>query len=313
MLSGASNIAERVDSVFLGILLICIVLLVLITFLMIFFVIKYRRSKNTNPQDIRGNILLEITWTVIPTILVLGMFYYGWVSYSFMKKVPEGAKSIKVTGQMWSWRFLYENGIQSDTLVVPLGQPIKLDLETQDVLHSFFVPAFRIKQDLVPGLNTYVWFEPLEIGSFDILCAEYCGLQHAYMLATLKVVSEQDFLDWYGKEADGTTINELKGDNNLAAAETKGRELINTKGCIACHSTDGSASVGPSFLGVFGSTVTVVTDGIERRVIADEEYMRKSILKPADDITKGFEPLMPPPVKMDEKEIGEIIDYLKKL
>lgn len=313
MFSGASTIAERVDSVFLGILLICIVLLVLITFLMIFFVIKYRRSKNTNPQDIHGNILLEITWTVIPTILVLGMFYYGWVSYSFMKKVPEGAKSIKVTGQMWSWRFLYENGIQSDTLVVPLGQPIKLDLETQDVIHSFFVPAFRIKQDLVPGLNTYVWFEPSEIGAFDILCAEYCGLQHAYMLATLKVVSEQDFLDWYNKEADGTTINELKGDNNLAASEIKGRELINTKGCIACHSTDGSASVGPSFLGVFGSRITVVTDGIERQVFADEEYMRKSILKPADDITKGYEPLMPPPVKMDEKEISEIIEYLKQL
>ncbi len=313
MLSGASTIAERVDSVFLGILWICIALLVMITFLMLFFVVKYRRKKNPTPRDIRGNITLEITWTVIPTILVLGMFYYGWVSYSFMKKVPEGAKAIKVTGQMWSWRFLYENGIQSDTLFVPLGQPIKLDLETQDVIHSFFVPAFRIKQDLVPGLNTYVWFEPREIGSFDILCAEYCGLQHAYMLATLKVVSEQDFLRWYNNEAKGTTINEGKRENNLPAAETKGRELLSTKGCIACHSTDGSASVGPSLLGIFGRNVTVVTDGIERRITADEEYMRKSILKPADDITKGFQQLMPPPDKMDEKEISEIIDYLKQL
>ena len=313
MFSGASNIAEQVDKVFLGVLLICIILLVLITFVMIFFVVKYRRKKNPNPRHIEGNTLLEITWTIIPTILVLGMFYYGWISYSFMKNVPEGAKTIKVIGQMWSWQFLYENGIQSDTLYVPISQPIKLDLTTQDVIHSFFVPAFRIKQDLVPGLNTHVWFEPREIGSFDILCAEYCGLQHAYMLAILKVVTDEDFLKWYQNNAPELTAGEEKTTENQLAAGVKGRELLSTKGCIVCHSTDGSSSVGPTFLGVFGKKVNVVTDGQERQITANEEYVRKSILKPADDIVKGFAALMPPADKINEREIREIIDYLKQL
>ncbi len=312
MLSGASSFAAQVDKIFLWILGISVFFLVLITFLMIFFVIKYRRSKHTTPENIHGNTLLEITWIVIPTILVLGMFYYGWVSYSIMKNVPEGAETITVLGRMWSWQFEYQNGLQTDTLFVPLGIPVKLELASQDVLHGFYVPAFRVKRDVVPGLRNYVWFEPRILGTYDILCTEYCGLEHSYMLATLSVLTENEYKTWYKSNSPESSVESSKDAKTAEGA--KGRELIVKKGCIACHSTDGSASVGPTFLGVFGQQVAVITDGKERLIEANSDYLRKSMLNPAADITKRFEPLMPSSEgQLTDKEIDEIIQFIKGL
>jgi len=199
MFSGASNIANEVGNIFLFILVICGALLVLITFLMIYFVIKYNRKKNASPADIKGNTSLEIIWTVIPTILVVAMFYYGWTGYKVMRTVPKDAMSVKVTGVRWKWIIEYENGKMTDDLYVPLGKSVKLELSSppNDVLHSFYIPAFRIKEDVVPGMQTYLWFQPTELGEYDIFCAEYCGVEHANMLSKVIVLSEEEFQKWY--------------------------------------------------------------------------------------------------------------------
>ena len=197
MFNGASSFIESVDGVFLFTIIVSVFFLVLITALMIGFVIKYNRKKNPKAVNIKGNTKLEILWTAIPTILVLIMFWYGWIGYLDMVNVPEDAMPIDVTAQMWSWKFKYSNGAETDSLYVPVNQPVKLNLKSNDVSHSFFVPAFRIKKDVYPGTERVVWFEATEIGKYDIACAEYCGLNHSYMYSKIHVLSQEDFDNWF--------------------------------------------------------------------------------------------------------------------
>ncbi len=303
MFSGAaSTIATKVDSAFLFILVICVLMLLLITFLMVFFVIKYRRDKNPIPTNIEGNFLLEVVWTVVPTILVIAMFYYGWIGYREMETIPEDAMPVKVTAQMWSWSFEYENGTRSDELVVPINQPVKLELFSRDVLHSLFVPAFRIKKDVVPGIRTTLWFTGDEEGTYDLLCTEYCGLRHSDMLSRVVVMSQDAFASWMA----GKTAHE--------AAEPAGRQLLESQGCLGCHSLDGSRIVGPTLKGIFGRKGRVLTDGAERDVVADEDYLRRSIVKPNADVVVGYPPIMPSQEGiLSDEQIDAIIEYLKTL
>ncbi|MFO7446614.1 MAG: cytochrome c oxidase subunit II [Ignavibacteriaceae bacterium] len=206
-MSGSSNFVESVDTAFLFIVGISVALLVIITFLMIYFVIKYSRKRNPKAVNIHGNIPLEITWTVIPTILVLVMFWFGWVGYKQMSDIPEDAYTIEVTAQMWQWKFYYNNGAQTDTLYVPLKKPVVLNLKSLDVSHAFFVPAFRIKKDVYASRETKVWFQAEETGSFDIACAEYCGLRHSYMYTRLVVLPENDFDEWFKSVEPKDTAN----------------------------------------------------------------------------------------------------------
>ena len=294
------------DNIFLLLLVISLVLLISITFTMIYFVVKYNRKKNPTPVNIESNLLLEITWTVIPTILVLGMFYYGWSGFKFMRTVPEGAMTVKATGRMWSWQFEYDNGIKSGELKVPLGKPVKLLITSQDVLHSLFIPAYRIKEDAVPGMETHLWFLPDKTGEFDLFCSEYCGVKHSSMVSKVIVTGEEEFAEWYssGKGADVTA----------ALPALQGTALLEEKGCLDCHTTDGSIEIGPSFKGLFKRKVTVLTGGKEREVIADEAYIKNSILHPDADIVKGFDDIMPSQEgDVSEEEIAEIIIYLKEL
>ncbi len=301
MIPKASSIAGTVDFVFFYIVGISVVFLVAITFLMVYFIIKYRRSKNIPPANIEGHTLLEVTWTVIPTILVLSMFYYGWVGFKEMRKVPKDAAVVKVTARMWSWAFEYENGKQSDVLKLPVNKPVKLELESLDVLHAFYVAAFRVKEDVVPGLNNYISFTPTMVGTYDAQCAEYCGMRHSYMMAKVEVMPEEKFQEWYVG-------------NGLVSKADLGAELLKIKGCVACHTTDGTPRVGPTFKGIFGRKETVVTGGTERDVVVDEEYIRKSIMEPMADVVKGFPPIMPPQKGLiTDEEIQQIIAYLKGL
>ncbi|MCR4418468.1 MAG: cytochrome c oxidase subunit II [Ignavibacteria bacterium] len=206
MLSNASNFIKEVDGVFLFILGVSVLLLILITFLMVYFVIKYNRKKNLTPKNIKGNTTLEIIWTVIPTILVVGMFYYGWYGYKKMTAAPKDAFEINVTGKMWAWEFTYPNGMKTDTLVVPINKPIKLNLQSIDVNHSFFIPAFRIKRDVIPNKNNYLWFIAEEVGVYDIACAEYCGLRHSYMYSKLYAIHQNEFDEWYKAKLDTTVV-----------------------------------------------------------------------------------------------------------
>jgi cytochrome c oxidase subunit II len=201
MFSGASNFVETVDAAFLFIVIISVVILFGVTFLMIYFVIKYSRKRNPKAVNYHGNIKLEIAWTVIPTILVLGMFWFGWTGYKQMTNVPPDAMVVDVTAQMWKWSFKYENGATSDSLFVPLNKAVRLNLHSLDVNHSFFIPAFRVKKDVIPNRNNFLWFIPLELGDYDIACTEYCGLNHWDMYTKVVVIPEADFIAWLNANA----------------------------------------------------------------------------------------------------------------
>ncbi len=194
---------QGVDQALWYILGISIVLLLGITVAMVYFVVKYRRSKNPVASDIRDNYKLEIFWTIIPTLIALSMFYIGWTSYLGLRTVPDDAMAIEVEAQQFSWLFIYENDKESENeLVVPRGRAIKLNIKSIDVVHSFYLPAFRIKVDAVKGMPTYAWFYADEVGEYDIQCTEYCGVDHSAMLAKLRIVPPAEFEAWLAKESD---------------------------------------------------------------------------------------------------------------
>ncbi len=190
-----------VDQAFWFIFIISVVLLTGITAVMIYFVVKYRRSKHPDPADIRDNWKLETVWTVIPTLIALSMFWVGWDSYTGLRNVPANAIEVEALGQMFSWIFVYDNDKETENeLVVPENTPVKINVESLDVIHSFFIPAFRVKVDAVKGFPTYVWFRTKAQGEYDILCTEYCGLDHSQMVATLRVVSQKEYETWLEEE-----------------------------------------------------------------------------------------------------------------
>ncbi|MGB9730792.1 MULTISPECIES: cytochrome c oxidase subunit II [Calditerrivibrio] len=210
----------------------------------------------------KGNTLLEIIWTVVPTLIVIGIFFAGWDSFRALRNAPKDSFQIKVEGKMWSWKFIYPDGRTTNELYVPVGKPVKLNLTSVDVLHSFYVPAFRIKIDAVPGMETYAWFKAEKVGKYDILCAEYCGVRHAYMLSKVNVLTEDEYTKW------------LKSDNKI----TKVDQILKKHGCFDCHSTDGSILVGPSFKNIYNRDVVVLEKGKEYKIKSDENYLRESIL-----------------------------------
>lgn len=219
MFDGASNFADSVDSVFLFTIIVSVFFLVLITSLMIFFVIRYNRKRNPKATNVHSNLALEITWTLIPTILVLIMFWYGWVGYKHMEDIPEDAMNIEVTAQMWQWKFKYEDGTETDSLYVPVNTPVALSLTSTDVNHAFYIPAFRIKKDVYPGQTRKLWFEATSTGSYDIACAEYCGLEHSYMYSKVFVLSQEEFTGWMKKESSDQNESEQSIDNTQQSTE----------------------------------------------------------------------------------------------
>ena len=196
MLIAQSEFVKSVDFAFFFIIAISVFFLVLITGLMIYFVFKYSRKKNPRATNIHGSVPLEILWTVIPTILVLFMFYFGWVGYQEMSSIPEDSMVVTVTAQMWKFNFKYDNGRVSDTLYVPVNKPVKVILNSLDVNHAFYIPAFRVKKDVIPGKGNTAWFKATEVGAYPIFCAEYCGLNHSYMYTEIVVLPENKFNTW---------------------------------------------------------------------------------------------------------------------
>ena len=301
-MSGASNFVQGVDLTFIIILGVSVFFLVSITAVMIYFVIRYSRKRNPKATNIEGNNTLEIVWTVIPLILVLIMFYFGWLGFRPMRNVPEGAIPVKAIGQMWSWMFEYENGKNSAELVVPLNKPVKLNLSSRDVIHSLYIPAFRIKEDVVPGKNNYLWFTAQEEGEYDIFCAEFCGDRHSYMLSKVRVLPEAEYNSWLAS-------------SDIPAGEHPGLTLMKQNACVTCHSQDGSKIIGPSFKGLFGRKEIIIADGIEKEITVDEAYIKRSIYEPNAQVVKGFNPglMISYQQQLSEDDIQKIIDYMKGL
>jgi len=313
----ASSAAGKVDSVFLFIFVLCVVFLVCLTAAMIYFVFKYNRKRHPNARDIEGNVWIETVWTVVPTILFLVMFFYGWTNFSYMREVPRDAMVIEATGRQWAWDFKYPNGKRTSELVLAADRPVKLELRSPDVLHGFFVPAFRIKQDVVPGKENYTWFVPTQLGSFDIECTVMCGVSHAKMLSKAVVIPLSDFEGWYfGDENTPLPSQRAKGTPAPAKPSAAGNpalNIMNQKLCPACHSVDGSAMIGPTLKGLYGKKQTVVdAKGKETVVTVDDAYLARAIQDPAQDTVKGYPPSMPKN-PLTEPELKQVIEYIKSL
>jgi len=293
-----------VDLVFWVSMAISVTLLVLVTALMIYFVFRYSRRRHPNAEKVEGSTALEILWTVIPTVLVMVIFYFGMEEFHFLRTVPKDAMNVKVTGRMWDWAYEYPNGRRTDTLYVPVDRPVKLTLESVDVLHSFYIPAFRIKEDAVPGRQNYLWFKPQTMGPADVFCAEYCGQSHSYMISKVMVMSQKEFEEWYSGAPAAAAA---------AAPQPPALALLEKHDCIGCHTLDGIEGVGPTFKGIFGRTVVVVSGGKEQEAVIDEAYLRRAILEPDAEMVKGSTVNMPAPENLSDADLKIIIEYLKTL
>jgi cytochrome c oxidase subunit 2 len=305
MPEAATSEAGRTDALFHFILYLSIFFFVLVVGATVLFVVKYRRrSAAQKTADIHGHRKLEVIWAVIPAILLVVIFAWGFRDYVSGSVPPGDAIEVRVTAQKWSWAFSYpRDGIDTNELVVPVGRPVKLVMSSLDVIHSFYVPAFRLKRDVLPNRYTVAWFQAEETGEYHVLCAEYCGTKHSQMLAKVIVKSERGYQDWI--DSGGGLSG--KGMSSVAF----GKLLFKKKGCTACHSVDGTKLTGPSLLGKYGTRESFA-DG--STVVVDDNYIRQSITEPNAKVVQGFQAVMPTYAgRLKEKQLNALIDYVKSL
>lgn len=281
-------------------------LFALITVPLTYSLVVFRKQKGdtTDAQHIEGNTNLEITWTVIPLFLVMVFAYLGAGNLAEIRRVDPQAMVVKVTGQQWSWSFEYPAfGVTSTELHIPVDQQVLLQMTSRDVLHSFWVPEFRPKQDLVPGRITELRVTPTLIGNYKVRCAEICGTSHAYMEAPVIVSSQADFDAWMGEQV-------ILAEKAAATPEGRGQALVSASGCVACHSVNGAEGIGPTWLGLAGSQVRISGDGV---VTADDAYIHESIKAPQAKIVAGFENQLMPNYGFTDEQINDIVAYIKTL
>jgi len=297
----ASSIASEVDGLFIFVTTVSLILLAGVTGAILYFVYRYRRQHpGERPAPVEESRALEVSWIVIPTILVLLVFNWGFKSYVKMNVAPSGSYEIQVRAQQWNFLFEYPNGVTSDTLYVPRGEEVKMRMSSTDVLHGFYIPAFRVKYDILPNRYTSVWFKATEKGDYDLFCTEYCGTGHSDMDKVVRVVSRQRFQEWLESAATPKDIPLPK----------LGEQLYSQQGCQSCHSLDGSRKVGPSFQGLYGKKNHTMADGSS--VTADENYLRQSILQPEQKIVQGYQNLMPGAYSsLSERQLTALIEFIK--
>lgn len=297
----ASTVAGDVDALFYFVYWISVVIFFLVVAVMTYFMIKYRRrTPQDRPSVVHESKVLEATWIIVPLILVLIVFTWGFRVFLQLGVAPPDAYEIQVTGQKWSWQFEYPNGVRSAELHVPVDRPVRLNMSSVDVLHSFFIPAFRVKQDVLPNRYTSIWFEATRVDTFQIFCTEYCGTEHSGMLA--KVISHE-------QGAFATWLQESGIPADAPPAE-RGALLYAQLGCQACHSLDGTRLTGPSFQGLYGSTHGLAGGGT---VEVDDNYLRESILEPSAQIYEGFPNVMPASYGgLTEDELTALIAFIEE-
>jgi len=296
----ASTVAARVDALFYFLVAVSVFFASLICILIIVFAVKYRRrSEDEKPPAILGNLRLEILWTAIPLGLTMVMFVWGAKLFFVIYHPPINSLEITVVAKQWMWKVQHPEGrLEIDELHVPVGRPIKLTMTSQDVIHDFFVPAFRVKKDVLPGRYTTVWFEATKAGEYHLFCSQYCGTQHSGMVGRIVVMEAPHYQTWL---SGGTT------GMSLAAA---GEKLFQTLGCVSCHA-DNDTGRGPSLAGLFGKAIQLQGG---KSVIADEAYIRESILEPQAKIVAGYPPIMPTfKGLISEEGILQILAYLKSV
>jgi len=298
----ASNLAPKIDNVFFAILAVTVFFTGLVLTAILIFLVRYRKASKVprgGEMSHKAQIILEITWSAIPLGIAMVIFLWAAAVYQDIVTPPKNATDIYVVGKQWMWKLQHPSGKREiNELHVPIGRPVRLVMTSQDVIHSFFVPAFRTKMDVLPNRFTESWFTPTKVGRYRLFCAEYCGTQHSGMIGWVSVMEPADFQHWLSGEVAGGTLAQ-RGEKEFARL-----------GCVTCHAA-GPTSRGPSLAGLIGSTV-YLRDG--RTLKADETYVRESIVDPRAKIVAGYEPLMPPfKSQVSEDQIIELIAYLKSL
>jgi len=297
----ASNFAPHVDGLMLFISTICLFFAVAITLAIVFFFFKYHRHEaHAVGAPFHGDLRLEATWMILPLILAMAMFSWGAVIYVDYRRMPQDTLDIYVIGKQWMWKMQQPNGIREiNELHVPVGRNIRLVLASEDVIHDFFVPAFRVKMDVVPGHYNMMWFRPTKPGRYHFFCSQYCGTNHAVMGGWVTVMEPSDYAAWLAGARGGEA-------NPVVAGE----KLFTEKACITCHVANGTGRA-PSLNGVYGAEV-LLADG--SKVTADDAYIRESILQPAAKIVAGYQPLMPTyQGQVTEEQILALTAYIKSL
>lgn len=298
----ATEVAKNFDALYQFLLIASFISCVLVIGGLIFFAVKHRRKTDTDKTPyISHNTTLEFLWSFIPFVIFMVAFVWGWVVFHQLRHMPKEALEIGVQAQKWDWTFMYKNGRKvSGEFYVPVGQDVKLLMTSSDVIHSFYVPAFRSKQDVVPGRYTAYWFNANREGTFQVFCAEYCGDKHSGMLAKIHVVPREKFEEWIQSEP-------YKG---LSSVEI-GAKVYGAR-CVACHTLTDKKNVGPGFKGLFGREEAIEGG---TKVLVDENYVRESILNPNAKIVAGFPHGVMPTFagQLSEEELMGIVDYLKTL
>jgi cytochrome c oxidase subunit II len=294
----ASSSAQQVDWLYFGLTAMLIFFTALVFLPIIFFAVRYRRgSKADRSNPSSGSNLLETGWTIFPLLVGLGFFSWGAILYYQIERPPSNALQVQVVAKQWMWKLQHAEGKKEiNELHVPLDRNISLTMTSQDVIHSFFVPAFRVKQDVVPGRYTTEWFHPTRLGEYHLFCAEYCGTNHSRMIGRIVVMEPTEYQQWLASGESGESI------------ALEGRRLFRERGCSGCH--EGSRTIhAPPLEGVYGKQVPLASGEI---VTADDQYLRDSILLPGKQISAGYENIMPSFTgHISEAEIMKIIAYLK--
>ncbi len=296
----ASSLAGEVDALFIFLVAVTIFFSVGIALTLIVFAIKYRRrSEQERPEEIHGSLVLELTWSVIPFMLTIVMFVWGAQVFFHMNRTPDDAMTVSVVGKRWMWKLQHPTGQREiNELHVPLGRPVNLTITSEDTIHSFFVPAFRIKKDAVPGRYNTAWFKATKTGTYHLFCAEYCGTEHSKMIGRVVVMEPDAYQTW------------LAGGPPPESPAKAGEKLFTELNCITCHRPD-SAGRGPVLNGLFGKSVAL--QGGET-VVVDQAYLRESILNPAAKITAGYQPVMPTYLgQVSEESVLQLIAYIQSL
>jgi cytochrome c oxidase subunit 2 len=295
----ASSVSPLVDGLYLGLVFITGGVSLLIWLVIFYFAIKYRRRPdNELAQEQEPPMALEMTWTVLPTLIFIGIFVAGaWVFFR-IQRVPTNALEVYATGRQWMWKFQHQTGQREiNTLHVPVGRPIKITMASEDVIHSLWFPAFRVKNDVLPNRYRTMWFQATKTGRFHIFCAEYCGTMHSGMIGYVEVMEPTEYQRWLAGGSEGSLASQ-------------GEKLFQKYNCHTCHTNDATAR-GPVLAGLYGKTIQL-TDG--KSVLVDDNYIRESILNPAAKVAAGFQPIMPTfQGQVSEEDLIKLLAYVKAL